>query len=90
MSFLVEQRQRPEPRRRGDAANDDVAAAVEWLLLVIGSRRERDAVAGADRQFAGAGDGGAGVVDVGGAAFGRAVQAPILSVPRSVPRVAVM
>ncbi len=56
MSLAVVQRQRPEPRRRRDAADDDVAAAVERLLAVVGRRREGDAVAGADRQFAAARD----------------------------------
>ena len=68
LSLGVVQRQRPEPRRGRHAADHHVAAPVERLLPVVGGRREGDAVAGADRQFAAAGDRGARIgIDVGGA-----------------------
>jgi len=58
MSLRIVQRQRPESRRRGDAADDHVAAPIEQSLAVIRCRRECHAIAGADRQLAAARDRG--------------------------------
>ena len=92
LSLRIVQRQGPEPRRGRHAAHHDVAAPVERLLAVVGRCRERDAVAGADRQFAAARDRWRANRDRRRRCrfCGRAVQAPMVSVPRSVPRVAVI
>ena len=68
MAFRIVQRQGPEPRRRRHAADHHVAAAVQRSFAVVGRRRERHAVAGADRQFAAARNRGARIgIDLGGA-----------------------
>ena len=59
-----------------------VAAAVERLAVVVGAGEEGDAVAGADRQFAAARDGGAGI----GVGILRAGLAARRSRRRSEPR----
>src|SRR5258705_939418 len=71
MALLVVERQRPEPRRGRDAADDHVAAPVDRPFAVIRCCREGDAVAGSDRQFAAGRDRRAGIrIDVGGGGLG--------------------
>src|SRR5205807_2038491 len=54
LALGIVQRHGPEPRRRRGAGHHDVAPAVERAALVVRRGNERDAVAGADRQLAGA------------------------------------
>ena len=92
MALGVVQRQRPEPRRRRHAADDHVAAAVErlascrrWSPRRRRRRRCRSAVRRCGRSRRANRDRRRRC-----RSCGRAVQAPIVSVPRSVPRVAVI
>ena len=64
-ALRVVERHRPIARRRRHAADREGATPVESVSGIVGVGIEGDAVAGADRQFAGAGDGGARVgIDV--------------------------